>query len=178
MFEPQDRSTPGEEEPGIREKLSEAISAAGDLLSTRVEIFGQEASKKAGHLARGLAGLAVALFLICLGILLFTALLVSLFTLLFGQLWAGILATLVLYGAGCAAAAAFGWKALTKVRPFEFPVTGAELARDWEAVTRAVQGEPDEIAMTEGAAPTGSLSRGPVVTSADDMEARFRAGSE
>jgi uncharacterized membrane protein YqjE len=168
-----------EKEPGYRERLRDVFSAAGDLLSTRAEIFGEEAAEKAGHLGRSVAAFAAALVTGWLTMLLLAALLVALFTLLFGQLWAGILATLVLYGGACATAAVLGWKAFTRVRPMDFPVTRAEIARDWQAVSRSLQTESEETALSEKARPPVSFSGKPVSGfSGDDVEARFRAGSE
>jgi putative superfamily III holin-X len=104
---------------------------------------------------------------------LLTALLVALFTLLFGRLWAGILATLILFLAVAVAAGALGWKALSKVRPFDFPVTGSELRKDWEALQRSAEaGEETAGSFAPGGG--GPARPAPV----DDFEARFRAGSE
>jgi len=181
MFEPEERAVPEPEAPGYRERLRDALSAAQDLLSTRAEIFGQEAAEKAGYLGRGLAAFAAALVTGWLAMLLLAALLVALFTLLFGQVWAGILAVLVLYGGACAAAVVFGWKALTRVRPLDFPVTSAELARDWEAVSRSLQMESEETVSGDGGpprAPDPARPRPNTDYSADDVEARFREGAE
>jgi hypothetical protein len=181
MFEPEERAAPEPVAPGYRERLRDALSAAQDLFSTRAEIFGQEAAEKAGYLGRGLAAFAAALVTGWLAMLLLAALLVALFTLLFGQVWAGILATLVLYGGACAAAVVFGWKALTKVRPLDFPVTSAELARDWEAVSRSLQMESEETVSGDGGPPRASDPGRPrpnTEYSADDVEARFRERAE
>ena len=159
--------------PRLRDRIGAAIESAGDLLSTRAAIFREEAADKAGHLARGIGSFLVAAALAFMTTFLLTALLVSLFTLLFGRLWAGILATLVLYLAAAAGAAALGWKALSKVRPFEFPVTGSELRKDWEALRRCADGDPED-AVT--AAPVGSESGRP--TPVGDVEARYREGAE
>jgi uncharacterized membrane protein YqjE len=159
--------------PRLRERVGAALQAAGDLLATRMEIFREEAGDKGAHLARGIGAFVVAAALAFMTTFLTTALLVALFTLLFGRLWAGILATLVLFVAAAAAAVMLGWKALSKVRPFDFPVTGGELAKDWEALQRATFGddEPEDFA-----APVAAESLRP--TPIDDVEARFRAGSE
>ncbi|HTD52502.1 MAG TPA: phage holin family protein [Thermoanaerobaculia bacterium] len=179
MFEPEEKAGAEPEAPGYRERLRDAFSAAQDLFSTRAEIFGQEAAEKAGYLGRGLAAFAAALVAGWLAMLLLAALLVALFTLLFGQVWAGILATLVLYGGACAAAVVFGWKALSKVRPLDFPVTGAELARDWDAVSRSLQAESEEAVSGDGGRPRAPDRGGPHPEySADDVEARYREGAE
>jgi hypothetical protein len=181
MFEPEEKDALEQGTPGYRERLRDALSAARDLLSTRAEIFGQEAAGKAGYLGRGLAAFAAALVTGWLAMLLLAALLVALFTLLFGQVWAGILATLFLYGGACTAAVVFGWKALTKVRPLDFPVTSAELTRDWEAVSRSLQKESEEVLSGDGGrprAPDSARARPHTENSADDVEARFREGAE
>jgi uncharacterized membrane protein YqjE len=166
------------EEPGYRERLGAVFAAAGDLLSTRAEIFGEEAGQKAAHLARGLAALAAALVAGGLAMLLLVALCVALFTLLFGQLWAGILATVILDAAAAAAAVFWGWKALSKVRPFDFPVRREELARDWEAVTGDALRDSDEGAPADGDEIRPSAATADSESSWSDIEARFRAGSE
>ena len=43
MFEPEEEAASEPQAPGYRERLRDALSAARDLLSTRAEIFGQEA---------------------------------------------------------------------------------------------------------------------------------------
>jgi len=159
--------------PRLRDRVGVVFQAAGELFATRMEIFREEAADKGMYLARGIGSFVVAAALAFMTAFLTTALLVALFTLLFGRLWAGILATLVLFLAVAAAAAALGWKALSKVRPFEFPVTGGELAKDWEALQRAAVGGEESTGVSVPV-PAESKRPGPV----DDMEARFRAGSE
>jgi Putative Actinobacterial Holin-X, holin superfamily III len=160
-------------EPSFRQRLRSALEATGSLLSTRAEIFREEASQKAAYLTRGLGGIFLALVIGWIAMLLLAALACALFALLFGRVWAGILAALVLYGGACAAAAYFGVKALSKVRPFDFPVTKSEARKDWEMLWDRIC--PDEEISTgpEMPSPRPSESVG-----ADDVEARFRAGSE
>ena len=163
------------DEPGYRERLRSALSSAADLLSTRAEIFGEEASQKAVYLGRGLGGFAVALATGSIAMLLLAALVAALFALLFGSTWAGILAALVLYAGAAAAGGFFGWKALRRVRPFDFPVTRAELRKDWEMLRSGFdRGEENKTAPDGSASPRSSSSLPPL----DDVEARFRAGSE
>ncbi len=158
--------------PRLRDRIGAILQGTGDLLSTRAEIFRAEASDKAAHLARGLGSFALAAALAFMTTFLLTALLVALFTLLFGRVWAGILATFVLYVAASAGAAALGWKALSKVRPFDFPVTGEELRKDWQVLERSVGGD-DGLDAGAGEHPRPERS-----TPVGDFEARFRAGSE
>jgi uncharacterized membrane protein len=156
----QDRFPPHDEAgsaAGIVERIRAAFEAARDLLATRGEILREEIAEKAGLAARGAIGFGLASLLGGITLLLLTALIASLFALLFGSAWAGILATLVLYLAGVAGAAFFGWKALSKLR-FDFPATRRGLSEDWNAVAAALK---------------------PTAEDTDaDMEERFRAGSE
>jgi uncharacterized membrane protein YqjE len=147
--------------PSLRERLAAAWIAGRDLVATRREIFGEELSRQLALLARGAVGFGLALALGAIAILLLTALIASLFAMLFGSAWAGILATLVLYLIGIAGAGFYGWKSVEKVR-FDFPATRQGLAEDWAAVKGAV------APPAKGA---GSLEE-------IDVEQRFRAGSE
>jgi hypothetical protein len=77
------------------------------------------------------------------------------------------------YAAGTAAAGWFGWKALTRVKPTEFPATTEELSEDWNAVRAALTAEvePDE----------GAPGAGDQVIEERDVQAleqRLRVGSE
>lgn len=151
------------EPPGIRERLSNAWIAGRELVATRKEIFGEELSAQLSLLARGAIGFGIAAALGGIAFLLLTALIASLFAMLFGSAWAGILATLVLYLLGIAGAAFFGWKSVSKVR-FDFPATRRGLEDDWAAIRGAVAPPPD---------PEGGDALEEV-----DVEQRFRAGSE
>ena len=162
------------DEPGYRERLRLALAAAADLFSTRAEILGEEASQKAVHLCRGLGGLAVAVATGSIALLLLAALIAALLALLFGSTWAGILAALLLYAGAAAAGGFFGWRALRRVRPFDFPVTRAELRKDWETLRRSLDpGQESEAAPGDPASLSSSS-----LPALDDVEARFRAGSE
>ena len=173
MSEPAPGPLEDQAAPRLRDRVGAVLQEAGELFTTRTEIFREEAADKAAHLARGVGSFFIAAALAFMTTFLTTALLVALFTLLFGRLWAGILATLILFLAGAAAAAALGWKALSRVRPFEFPVTGGELRKDWEALQRATVGGDESV---EPVAPVPAESARPAPI--DDVEARFRAGSE
>jgi uncharacterized membrane protein YqjE len=153
---------PQEKPPGFRERVANAWYAASELVATRKEIFSEELSRELGLIARGAVGFVIAAALGTIAILLVTALVATLFSMLFGSAWAGILATLVLYLVGIAAAALFAVKSLQKVR-FDFPATKNGLADDWAAV-RASLAPPRDVEEEE---PEGT-----------DVEQRFRAGSE
>lgn len=158
-------------EPGIRERFAAALTKIGSLLSTRLEILAEEASQKASLLGRGLGSLALALVAGWIAVLLLAALLVTLFTLLFGHAWAGVLATFLLYAGAAAAAGLWGVKALSRVKPLDFPVTREELRKDWEALSSRHPEEPRaSSALRPGERPESS--------SIDDVEARFRAGGQ
>ena len=156
-FEP-----PEEKPPGFRERIANAWYAARELLATRKQIFSEELSRELGLVARGAVGFAIAAALGGIAILLLTALVATLFAMLFGSAWAGILATLVLYLLVIGGAVLFAVKSFEKVR-FDFPATKNGLADDWKAVQAALSPPPEpEEEDIESA----------------DVEQRFRAGSE
>lgn len=133
---------PGEEEDDTwRERLARVLHAAESLLSTRLQIFREEAAEKASWAARGLVGLGIAAALGIGTTLLLAAFLAALFAQLFGNVALGILAAAVLYAAGTAIVGRLGWKALTKVEPTKFPATSEELSRDWSAISAALSAE-------------------------------------
>jgi uncharacterized membrane protein YqjE len=158
--------------PGFVARLDRLISALTELLATRSQILGRELSEKGLRLARGSAAAAVAAILAFLTFLLFAALVAAIFARLFGSAWAGILAALVLYAAGAAAAAMLAVREFGRVRPLDFPMTSRELGRDWEAVRRAagVEGKP---AVSE---PPPAVSA--PAPAAEDFEERLRRGLE
>lgn len=156
---------PREKEPGWKEKAQAAFDAARRLLSTRAAIFREELAEKGASLGRGLAGLFLALVFGWLALLLLTAFIAVLFSRLFDSAVAGLGATLFLYGGVAAAAAILGVKSLSRVRPMEFPVTKVELSKDWSALKESLSPPPADPGVSPEA---GS----------EDLEARFRAGSE
>src|SRR5215470_3943691 len=136
---------PGEEdERGLRDHLADVSTAASRLLATRLAIFREELSVKAVLVARGFAFTVAAAAMAVGTLLMAAALLAAVFAKLFGSLILGILATVVLYGAGAGGAAYAAVRALTRAKPFEFPATGAELARDRETIAAALA--PEETA--------------------------------
>ncbi len=139
---------------GWKEKLRAALEAGRSLFATRAAIFREELAEKGVLLGRGFAGLVLA-----------TAFIAVLLSRLLGSAVLGLAATLLLYGGLAAAAAVTGVKALSRVRPLEFPATRAELSKDWSTLKASA------------VPPAGEAGSGPE-NSAEDLEARFRAGSE
>lgn len=147
--------------PGIVDRLRAAWVSARALLSTRGEIFREELAQQAAVFGRGAAALAVALVLALFAILVLTALVVSLFALLLGSVWAGLLATLVLFLAAAAGLAIYGVKTLSKLE-LDFPTTRRGVSEDMAAVRDALT--PPDDAETAG--------------DAGDIEERFRTGGQ
>jgi hypothetical protein len=164
-----------EEEAGRTwgERFAEAAESARALLETRLQIFREEASAKAAFAAKGALAIAIAATLGFGALLLAAALLAAVFAQLFGNVTLGILAAVVVYAAGTAAAGWFGWKALTRVKPTEFPATAGELSEDWKAVRAALtaEAEPNEDA-------PGSGDRAIDERDVQALEQRLRVGSE
>jgi len=160
-----DEPSAEEPRPGILDRLRVALDAARALASIRGEIFRGELAEGAALAARGAAAFLIALVLAGFAVLLLTALAVALFALLFGSVWAGILATLVLFLAGAGAAAYIGVRMFGKVR-FDFPATRDGLSEDVASVRAALQ-PPDPDAGEAADA-----------EDAEDIEKRFRSGSE
>ncbi len=146
--------------PGIFSRLKDALVATKGLVGTRVEMFRAEASEKGSLVGRGAAGLGVALVVGWFAMLLFTALVAVLLARLFDSLWLGLLVAFVLYLAGAGAAAFLGMKAFKQFKLFHFPETSKGLQEDWAAIRDSI--------------------RAPVIEEGEenDLEARFRAGSE
>jgi putative superfamily III holin-X len=154
------------------QRLRGAFETARRLLSTRLAIFSEELGVKAGVLGRGLAALLLAAAFGGMSLFLFTAWIALVFSRLLGGPVVGILAAFGLYIAVAALAAWLGVRALSRVKPLEFPVTKGELAKDWEALRASATPEPEPPAtITEPPAP-------PAGPGTDDLEARFRVGSE
>jgi hypothetical protein len=162
---------------GWGDRIAGAAAQAGDLLRTRVQIFREEAAEKAAHAARGIAGMAIAAGLAIGAVLLFAAFLAAVFAKLLGSVPLGILAAFVLY-AGLAALFAWrGSRALGQVKPGEFPVTREELRRDAEALQTALAFGSQEEDQDEDEQRAAEAVRGGEAE-VEDLEARFRAGSE
>ncbi|HEY6146837.1 MAG TPA: phage holin family protein [Thermoanaerobaculia bacterium] len=145
--------------PGIFARIRMAVEAARELLATRAAIFKAEAAEKSTVVARGAAAFVVAAVLGGIMVLVLTALVAVLFSMLFGSVWAGLLATFLLYLLGAGGAAFAGVKAFKNFKPFEFSETKRGLKDDWEAVRGALKPPPER-------------------EDSEDIEQRFRAGSE
>jgi len=153
----------------VRERLGAFVQAARSLVQTRVAIFREELTAKAGLFARAALGLALALALAGIALLLAVGLLAAILASLFGSVVAGLSAALFLCLAFAGVAAFSAWRLLRRVRPMEFPLTAGEIRRDWQAVSpSAAQGDqgPESGAVEE--------EREDV----EDLAERFRAGSE
>lgn len=160
------------------ERLAGLAGAAQSLIATRLEIFQAELEVKTRDLGKGLAGFFVAAAFGFGAMLLLAALLAAALAKLFGSVVLGILAAMLLYAAGAAAAGYFGWKALSQVKPTEFPATSRELARDADAISAALMQDADpEEGPEDPYVPTPS---GDVDSEIDvrDLEARLREGAE
>ncbi len=151
----------------VRERLGALSRAAVALAATRLAIFREELGAKATLLTRAAIGLALALALGSLGLLLATALIAALLAHLLRSVVAGLSAALVLYLAAAAAAGLLGWRALSRVRVMDFPLTAGELRKDWKAAADSAgfEGVDSESGDEEG-------------EDLEDLEERFRAGSE
>ena len=162
---------PGEEHAwGWREHLADVSAAISRLLATRLAIFREEASVKAVYAAKGFAFVVVAAAMAVATLLSAAALIAAVFAKLFGSWILGILATVVVYGAGAGLAAWAGVRALTRVRPFEFSATAEELSRDREAIAAVLTPTASDEGTIDDTQPRRDV---PV-----DLEDRFRAGSE
>ncbi len=145
-----------------RARFDAVWSAAAALLSTRAQIFREELAEKRRHLGRAGIAIGLAVLVGSLALVLLTALVAALLVRLFGSTVAGLLAAFLLYAAVAATAAWVGSKALSRVRPLDFPLTRDGLVKDWEAI--------EASATFEEEAPESA----PVT----DFEERVRAGSE
>jgi uncharacterized membrane protein YqjE len=167
---PPELASPEEDQPSWRDRIAGLWGASQALLLTRLAIFREELSEKAVFAAKGIVAVAIAGVVGAGALLLLAALIAAAFAALFHNAVLGILAAFVLYGVLAAAAAVIGWKALTRVRPFDFRATREELARDLRAVRAATAPEPPEAAADARAVPTEEDVAG--------IEERFRAGAE
>ena len=116
------------------QRLRGAFETSRRLLSTRLAIFSEELGVKAGILGRALASLFLAAAFAGMSVFLLTAWIAFVLTRLLGGPILGILATFGLYIAIAGLAAWLGLRALSRVKPLEFPVTKGELVKDWEAL--------------------------------------------
>jgi hypothetical protein len=167
---------PSDPEPALEEtwgqRLRGFFEALGSLLSTRAAIFREELGASAATLGSAIGAFVLAAALALIALLLLTAGIAALLSRLLGGPIAGILATFVLYAAAAGLAATLGVKALKRVN-FEFPVTREEVRKDWQALQASASPRPPEPSGGEGE--TAYHGR---QLSSDDLEARFRAGSE
>jgi Putative Actinobacterial Holin-X, holin superfamily III len=164
---------PEEEEARTWADRATGLAASAQaLLSTRLAIFREEISVKAALVGRGLAATALAVALGVGALLLLAALLAAIFANLFGSVSLGILAATLIYAAGAGFAGLFAWKALSRVRPDEFPATGRELERDWQAIRDALAAEPEDEATAEASGPE------PDEAEVEHLEARLRGGGD
>lgn len=176
-------------EPGWRDRIASATRAARALFATRAAIFREELAEKGALLGRTAVGLSIAAVFGVLALLLLTALVAALFARLFGGPIAGIAAAFVLYLAVAGGAGYFGWKSLSRVRPFDFPVTRNEIRRDLDALREdapssdegpaspdALAAERARIRPGEEEDEEGDEEEQAMETA--DLEERFRAGSE
>jgi hypothetical protein len=155
-----------------RQRLQGFFEALRGLLSTRVALFREEFDASAAALGSAIGAFVLTAALAWIALLLLTAGIAALLSRLLGGPIAGILATFVLYAAAAGLVASLGVKALKRVN-FEFPVTREEIRKDWQALQASATSRPPEPPGGEGetAGESGQLS-------SDDLEARFRAGSE
>ena len=153
-------------------RLQGFLEAGRRLFSTRAAIFREELGAKGAFLARGIAGFAAAAAFAGMALLLFTAWIAVVLSSLLGPVL-GVLAAFVLFAGVAAAAGVFATKALSRVRLFDFPVTSEEIRKDWSALQSSVKPQPP--------VPTAERQEAelaPAQHPRDDLEERFRAGSE
>ena len=171
-----DNETPAPEEAREetwRQRLHGFFEALRGLLSTRAALFREELGASAAALRSAIGAFVLTAALAWIALLLLTAGIAALLSRLLGGPIAGILATFVLYAAAAGLAGFLGVKALKRVN-FEFPVTREEIRKDWQALqASAIPPRPPEPSGGDGE--TAYESR---QLSSDDLEARFRAGSE
>lgn len=176
-------------EPGWKDRLESTMRAARALFATRAAIFREELAEKGSLFGKAAVGFTIAALFGVLAFLLLTALVAALFAQLFGGPVAGITAALVLYLLIAGGAGYFGWRSLSRVRPFEFPVTRDEIRRDLDSVREATPGADEGPASPDAlAAERASIRPGEdegdeeevkeEAMETGDLEERFRAGSE
>ena len=133
-------------------------------------------SAKGALLGRGIAGLVVAAAFAGMALLLFTAWIAVLLSSLLGSPVWGVLAAFLFFAGVAAAAGVLGVKALSRGNLFEFPVTCEEIRKDWRTLCPVPRypSRPDPGDEPEEA----ELARSHSQAVRDDLEERFRAGSE
>jgi uncharacterized protein (DUF58 family) len=149
------------------------FESVGSLFSTRAEIFRAELGATGMALGRATVAFFLAAVLAVLALLLLTAGLAALLSYLFGSPVWGILVTFVLFAGAAALSAYLGVRTLSRGKLFEFPVTAEEIRKDWKVFLRSAAPEPPGPVTGERdviLAPGSGVS--------DDLEARFRVGSE
>src|SRR5262245_62401181 len=131
--------------PGRRwsDRFDQLTSAAQSLIATRLAIFDEELRVKGRFFGKGVVFASVAAAFGFGAVLLFAALLAAVLAQVFGNAALGVLAAGVLYAAGAFVGGYFAWRALSEVRPTEFPATARELARDADAIRAALVRDPD-----------------------------------
>ncbi|HKA35748.1 MAG TPA: phage holin family protein [Thermoanaerobaculia bacterium] len=168
----------------LARKVAGLVEAGRRLVSTRASLFGEELEVKAGFLGKGCAGISLAAAFVFLALLLFTAFIAALFTTLLGGPVAGIAAAFGLHVLIAAIVGYVGVRQMSRVKPFEFPVTSEEVRKDVAAIKAAACPEPPPAPPSERqvvpSAPSAPPPAAPRASTpaADDFEARFRAGSE
>jgi uncharacterized membrane protein YqjE len=173
MQDDEPRDTDEAAEETWPERVRAFFESLGSLLSTRVEIFKEELGAKGMTLGRAAVAFFLAAAFAVLALLLLTAGLAALLSRLLGGPVAGILATFVLFAGAAALAAYLGVRALSRGNLFEFPVTAEEIRKDWRVFVRSATPEPPGPDGAEGDRVVASGSG-----ASDDLEARFRVGSE
>jgi hypothetical protein len=166
-----------------KERIALVADALSALIRTRLAILREELAAKAVAVAKGAIAAALALGLSVVALLLLAAFLAALLAQWFGNVALGILAAFVLFGAGAGAAVLAARRALTGLKPFEFPAASEELRRDWNAVRESWAPEASLSAETPSAAsrpvPAGPVAAGsPREETAESLEERYRAGAE
>lgn len=151
----------------VRERLGALSRAAASLVETRIAIFREELGAKTRFLVRATIGLTLAVALAGLALLMATALVAALLARLFGSVVAGLSAALLLSIAAASVAGLYGWRALSRVRPMDFPLTAGEIRKDWQAA-----------APSAGLGDEGTESDAEEGEEIEDLAERFRAGSE
>ncbi len=179
-----------EEARSWTERAAALAASARVLLETRLAIFEEEFSGKASLLGKGLGAIAVAAALGVGALMLLAALLAAILARLFGSAPLGILGAMLIYAAGAALVGRAGWKAISGVKPKDFPATTSELARDWDAIRESFTVRARSRGRTGGGrlrarrrgsrGPRGAPARGAAMTGRDERLAELsrRAASE